>query len=184
MPKAKTQRASAAKPADAAIESADRQAAASVRSTGTVSIGCKLPHGIVLELFEQDEPGVTRHFSQPPRSKGKVILKGANSLRTNPRAHQGVHPYAITEVDASFWREWISNRDNSQREFIAKGLVFEAPNRIDAQAMAKERRRERTGLEGLNPTVQKDPRMPKAANENAQVETDAEALKKLQVAAA
>src|SRR5579885_1599560 len=106
---------------------------------------------------------------------------GANSLRTERRAQQGVHPFAITPVDKDFWEAWYAQ--HKDRDFVKNGLVFVAKDEKDAQAMARERLPERTGLEGLNTDLKNEPRMPKSSNPNTTVEADREHLKSLGVAA-
>lgn len=107
-----------------------------------VLIGCKLPHGLIMEI---PEPGDMLR----PRPVGKrVILKGANSLRTNPNAAQGTFPYAVTSVDKEFWEAWLER--HKDRPFITNELVFVAKNEADAKSMGRERIGERTGMEALN----------------------------------
>jgi hypothetical protein len=162
-----------------AARAADAAGAEVSRGTDTVLIGCKLPLGFTMEIVQPgtavNADGKPVQMLHPAKRGERVFIKGANSMRVNPRAHQGVHPFAITRVDRSLWEAWIAR--NADFDFVKRGLVFEAKNERDAQAMAKERLPERTGLEGLNPRVEKDPRMPKASNENAVVETDPASLK-------
>ena len=166
-------------PSDAAARLADTAGAEAARSTDTVLVVCKLPHGFIMEIVQPGTmvapDGKPIQGLMPSTEPGqRVFIKGANSMRTNPRAHQGVHPYAITRVPRSLWEAWIER--NRGMTFVRNALVFMAENPPDAQAMAKERIKERTGLEGLNPKVEKDPRLPKATNPNAEVQTDPASL--------
>ena len=142
-----------------------------------VTIGCKLPHGLILELISVGnllQPGAVDH-------QHRCVLKGANSLREDKRAAQGQFPVAYTEVDEELWDEWYKR--NKDLEPVRKGFVFKAENvegRTAAQslkAQAKDRLGERTGLEAL--AVEKDPRMKVAKG----VTTDAEHLAAVTAAA-
>lgn len=122
-------------------------------ATEKVLIGCKLPNGLIMEVVEPGmitnvEGRAVQGLHPKPHSGQRVILKGANSLRTNPNAAQGVFPYAVTEVDKDLWDAWLARHKNEP--MVKNGFVFVAKSEKDAQAMGKERANERTGLEALN----------------------------------
>ena len=111
----------------------------------TVMIGCKLPHGIILEILK---PGEGLHPA-PQADAKRVELKGANSLRRRAdEPSMGILPYAITPVDEAFWKEWL--KANKDLAFVKNGMVFEAKDVPTAKAMAQERTTGvKTGLEAL-----------------------------------
>jgi len=115
-----------------------------------VQIGCKLPHGLVLEHVT---PGIGRN---PAPAGQRVILKGANSLRPKGvRASVGQLPYAVTAVDQGFWEKWLeANKDLS---FVKNGQVFVAKDESAAKAIMREREKVETGLEALK--QEGDPRV-------------------------
>lgn len=93
----------------------------------TVTIGCRLPNGIILE--------------HPLNPAAKVELFGKNkSLIVGAE-------YATTEVDGEFWETWKT----VHAEFPAfkNGAIFEAKSVIDAAAVAKELADEKTGFEPM-----------------------------------
>lgn len=95
----------------------------------SVTIGCKLPHGIVLE--------------HPMNPMVKVTIQGINkSLVIGSN-------FITTEVDADFWDMWISV--HSEFPAVKSGAIFVAKNEQDARAMAAERKSEKTGFEGMDP---------------------------------
>lgn len=98
-------------------------------STETIVLGCKLPHGIILEL---------------PNRKGKrYTLRGTNAARI-------VGGYGITPgIPKSFWDEWLTL--NGDHPAVRNGSVFPEKNVERAEAKAKEMRRVRTGLEPIDP---------------------------------
>jgi hypothetical protein len=142
--------------------------AEAIRGTDTVLVGCKLATGLIMEVHNCPPKGRENQTLQPEPTGKQIILKGANSLRMDPRANQGVHPFAVTEVPRAHWEAWYEQHKDF--EFVRAGLVFVADDRRSAEAIAKERIGQRTGLEGLNQG--KDPRMPKSSNPNAVVQKD------------
>lgn len=98
----------------------------------TVTVGCKLPNGLLLELGKRGD--------EKYRS---VTLKGANSSAI-------VGGYGITEgVDKDFMDAWL--KKHQWLPAVRKGLVFVEDSVANAQAHAVEFMNEKTGLERLNP---------------------------------
>lgn len=101
-------------------------------STTTVTIGCKLPNGMVLEMGkfgDEDYKAVT--------------VKGSNSALV----HGG---FGITEgVDASFWQAW--KKKHARLSFVQKGLVFAVGDLASARDHAIDMSALKTGLEPLDP---------------------------------
>lgn len=122
----------------------------------TVTIACKLPNGLHLDLPSK--------AGQPPR---RVTVRGfaAESLddpRPRHRTVDGVMHYeplgpalvvggyALTSgVPEEHWHEWLATHD--QMDIVTKGLIYALPKLDDAQAKARERKDERSGLEPVNP---------------------------------
>lgn len=94
-------------------------------SPATVTIGCKLPNGLVLAL------GETRH-----------TLAGT-------RASAVVGGYGLTPVPADFWAAW--SRKYAAFPPLQQGLIFAQPTVDKAAAQAREHAALRTGLEPINP---------------------------------
>lgn len=160
-------------PADKARATSDRQSASAASSTDTVLVGCKLPHGLIMEVidpgsFPCDKDGRPQLSLAPNAIGTRIVIKGANSLRTDSRKAQGQYPFAITPVPRAFWDAWLARHKDT--DYVRKGLVFAADDRDEATEMAKDRIGQRTGLEAL--AAEKDPRMPRSTNPNTQVEVD------------
>lgn len=93
---------------------------------GTVTVGCKIPNGLILEV------GNTR-----------VTLNGANSSNI-------IGGHGITEgVDQDFFEAWMQAHD--WLPAVKNGFVFAHTKPANAQAEAKEKADETTGLEPLDP---------------------------------
>ena len=121
-----------------------------------VLIGCKLSNGFWMEVCNLPPRDPKEQTLQPPPQGPRILIKGANSLRTDRRAAQGSHPYAVTRVPIDHWEAWL--RQNKDRAYVKNGLVFVAKDKSDAKAIAKERKDVRTGTEAL--AQEKDPRLP------------------------
>ena len=109
------------------------KAATNVAVGGTsVNIGCKLPHGIVLD-----------HPLDPEK---KVELRGKNGSMIVGA------PYGTTEVDGEFWETWKT----VHKDFPAlrSGAIFEAANASELTAVAAELEDETTGFEPMAQNAQ------------------------------
>lgn len=137
----------------------------------SIKIGCKLPNGFIMELIEAGP------LNMPKPMGARVLIKGSNSLLIHSQnPNPLVKAFAFTDVeDEAFARKWFEV--NKDLAFVKAGLVFisESAKPVELKAAAKDRVKELTGLEPLNPD--KDARIPKGA------QPDAEQLKRLGVAA-
>lgn len=99
-----------------------------------VIVGCKLPHGIILE--------------NPLDPAHKVELNGLNKIEIIGADH------ATTEVDGEFWNLW----ETSNPDFAAlkSGAIFVAKTVADAKAIAKEFKGEKTGFDKLVPDAKEN----------------------------
>jgi hypothetical protein len=120
----------------------------------TVTVGCKLPNGLIIES------GYTFAAGQVVRLPNykRQILNGANSTRPpGVRAVSPVnHEPGITEnVDEEFFDKWVA--DHRDSNIVKNGLIFKMKNKHEATARAKDEAQKRTGFEPLN-TSAPDPR--------------------------
>lgn len=94
----------------------------------TVTIGCKLPNGLVLEVGGKS-----------------VQINGANST-------QLVGGHGITYgVDAEFWQAWL--KQNADRAVVKNGFIFAHEKSVNAKAEAKEKTDTKTGQEPIDPNA-------------------------------
>jgi hypothetical protein len=102
-------------------------------SATTCIVGCKLPHGLVCQLFSEDNKSVVESFT----------IKGANDSRI-------VGGYGLTQgVPTAFMMEWLKR--NAKHPAVANGNIFIHTNVKSAEARAKDMREQRSGLEAINP---------------------------------
>lgn len=80
-----------------------------------VQIACTIPQGVVLTNYKTvpnpDTPGATRLV--PDKT---VTLLG-------PGGHVAGAARAVTEVDAAFWRQFVT--DNKDHHLLTSGTVFD-----------------------------------------------------------
>lgn len=96
-------------------------------SARTVTVGCKLPHGLHLDL-----PGM-----------GRVTLKGLNSSAI-------INGHGLTHnVDGEFFDAWM--QIYKDHPAVVGGFIFAHVKDADVTAEAKDRAGEKTGLEPLDP---------------------------------
>ncbi|EAA3939250.1 hypothetical protein DOR63_23755 [Salmonella enterica subsp. enterica] len=95
-----------------------------------VTVGCKLPNGIVLEVGQK-----------------RVQVAG---WRNN--AVKIVGGYGLTQVEKAFWEAWLA--EHSQQPYVENGVIFAQDKVNSAAAQATEQETVKSGLE---PLPQKDP---------------------------
>jgi hypothetical protein len=92
-----------------------------------VIIGCRLPHGLVLE--------------HPLQKDVKATLAGVHSSKIIGAT------FVITEVDSELWELWKSTHATFQP--LTSGAIFEARNESEAAGKGKEMKKEKTGFEPM-----------------------------------
>jgi len=123
---------------------------------GTVTVACKLPHGLWLELTEPVEhpeatPGSEKRTITMHRRTGKRVRINGNAVAVGqaPR-HPIVGGFALTHgVDADFWAAWL--KQNTLNSLVTAGLLFAHEKPEHAQKRAGEHAKLRSGLEPLDP---------------------------------
>ena len=92
----------------------------------TVTVGCKLPHGLHLDIGGK-----------------RVTLKGTNASNV-------IGGHGITEnVDKAFFDKWMSQ--NKESAAVKNGLIFAHEAAQNTKAEAKEKKDNKNGFEGLDP---------------------------------
>ena len=124
---------------------------------GVVTVACKLPNGIVLQLQEEyarDENvmGAIKPVKYHRFGGKKVVLKGAAfPADRGPIGTTIAGGFALTHgVDADFFEKWM--KQNADNDAVQKGLVFAAAKPAEAESQAKEFKDELSGFEPVNPS--------------------------------
>lgn len=77
-----------------------------------LTIGCKLPHGYVLEL---NPPKIG---DKVPATYQAVVLNGTNKAKAKAK-------YGTTLVDPEFWAAWL--KKNVKLRYLVDGSIFVIP---------------------------------------------------------
>ena len=109
-----------------------------------VTIICKTPNGIIMELL--DAKG--NRVPDSPR----VLARGANSARV-------IGGYGVSDnVDKAFAEAWFKR--NAKLAVVQNELILIQPKAADAEAAAAERKDEKSGLEPIDTAnLDKDKRL-------------------------
>lgn len=122
----------------------------------TVTIGCKLPNGLVLES------GYTVEHGNVVRTAGykRLKLNGANQNRfqivnnvremSNPKAPLHFEPGITENVDEAFFDKWVI--DHRDSNIVRNKLVWKVKNRTEAKARAIGETQNDFGMEPRDPT--------------------------------
>lgn len=124
--------------------------------TGTVTVACKLPHGLVLQLQEPRqvaEPTQTapdRKVTRYERVGKSVVINGCALHNDRPSSKQVMGGFALTHgVDAAFFNQWM--KENEQHPAVEGGFIF-AASRIEAvEAQIAKGASRLTGMEPADP---------------------------------
>lgn len=134
-------------------------------SNETCVVGCKLPHGLNLDL--EIRPGDKKKKVAPVTQR--IKLNGANSSHI-------IGGYGLTQaVPKALFLAWLTK--NSALPFVRNGSVFMETSETRARDAARERRGEKTGMEPIDPLDRKN-------GKTAGLNLDDDALKALHQARA
>lgn len=124
---------------------------------GTLTVGCKLPNGLVLQVFDMEEHAVPVLGGGTKMEKRAVPAKAGMRLKLNgwarrpndPFRHPIMHGVALTHnVDADFFNEWL--RQNRDSDVVKNGVVFAATKDSEVAAQAKDKATLRSGFEEVD----------------------------------
>lgn len=114
-------------------------------NTKTVTVGCKLPHGLIIQHERlQEEKAVDGAVVRRYVPIGEPItLRGTNSSRV-------IGGFGLTKgVDGDFFRKWLA--DNKEFGPVKAGLIFASDDLDSASDIAEERVDLKSGFEPNNP---------------------------------
>jgi hypothetical protein len=107
-----------------------------------VSVGCKLPNGLHLDI-RADKPKDWKNGDPMPPVTQRITLKGRNEARV-------IGGDGITEnVPKDVFDRWMA--EHKDYAPVAKGLIFTHAKTAGVEAMAAERVDLKTGFEPTDP---------------------------------
>jgi hypothetical protein len=104
----------------------------------TVMVGCKIPTGLLLQLRSPEDNHVV------------LAEKAIQGCAVDMQPYVREDAIGLTEVDAEFWEAWSLWAQANKYAPYTKGFIFAAVKAADVRAEAKDRLKEKTGLEALN----------------------------------
>lgn len=124
----------------------------------TVTVACKLPNGLVLQLFEwidvpQPGPGGIRMVKESVRVGQRYIVRGnrfAYGQIPDFRITDNNNGYGLTQhIPRDFWDKWIEQ--NKDADYVKSKLIFAHARQVDTIAEAYENQKRKSGLEPIDP---------------------------------
>lgn len=106
-----------------------------------VTIGCRLPSGLILDLGDSSKTVVELAGQRQAQARSPIVLLSEED-------------YGTTEVDQSFWEAFCA-RVGPDFAPIKSGAIFVAKNEKEAKAINKDLKGKKTGHEPL-PQEDKD----------------------------
>jgi hypothetical protein len=122
---------------------------------GTVTVACRLPHGLVLQhqterKYSEPTQAGYREVSAFVRTGDKIVINGFAQHVGTANDKQIVGGYALTHgVDADFFAKWLTQ--NAEHPAVEAGLVFAHEKPAMAEGKAREHRKNASGLEPIDP---------------------------------
>lgn len=137
-----------------------RRTRAAAATGDTVTVGCKLPNGLTLRVFDwhsYEEPnsgGKMRKIARQRVEAGEHTLNGnvfsMEALQSGDITHRVAGGFGITTgVPRDFWDLWMEQNKGTQ--IVREGLVFAYESEQGAVSKAREYEGLRSGLEPIDP---------------------------------
>jgi hypothetical protein len=116
-----------------------------------ISVGCKLPQGLIIELGYKIVPGGVERGPDYQQ----IQLAGANQHSTivgtlRSPSPRDLRPGITNNVDEALFDAWMKAHANTN--IVKNGLVFKAKNAGEATAKAADIAQKPSGLEAIDPT--------------------------------
>lgn len=145
-----------------------------VSKGATVTVGCKLPHGIILHLYDMVDVDIQvmgggvktvkqaqRRTDVEVRINGNAVVHGrAPQHQIVGRGGEFTDGVALTAgVPKDVWDQWLAA--NKHSDVVRNGLIFACESHQRAVDQARDHSQKRSGLEPL--AQDKDPRAPRGS---------------------
>ena len=122
----------------------------------TVSIACKLPHGLIMQLQRQNEVRDPTMASPDRTVKvwqkvgDQITIRGFAKRVDQPSDTLVIGGFAITSnVDAAFAKEWFAQ--NKEHPSVKGGFIYIHGEQKNVEGYAKAHADLESGLEATNP---------------------------------
>lgn len=153
--------AAAKEAAPPTVEPPEQQAPSRTRSTNTVTVGCKIPNGLILQnhvLVDGTEPifgGGQRMIKVGQPVGNPIHVKGPSRMPgSDPDAKRVIGGYGMTfNVPREDFEQWM--KDNAALDIVKQRMIFACDNVDRAQDQARDQKTVRSGLEPLDVSSRK-----------------------------
>lgn len=124
----------------------------------TCTVACKIPNGLILELYEMVEgtesaPAGSRKVKKAVPTGPRVHIRGPAlpvGVRLPKNAPAIAGGYALTPgVDADFFAKWMEQHKDA--DVVKNNLIFAHEQPAHAQAKAEEQEAVESGMEPIDP---------------------------------
>lgn len=121
----------------------------------TITVACKLPHGLVLQLqreekFQEPSLGGYRDAKRFVKEGDPVTIKGWARPADQAPLVPIAGGFALTHgVDAEFWDKWLEQ--NAEHPSVKGGFIYASGKAADVEAHARLYEGERSGFEPHDP---------------------------------
>lgn len=112
-----------------------------------LTIGCKLPSGLIMEAGKPGESNYTQ-VQLNGANQGEYVGRQESGKIFIPKTEQG---YGLTQVDSEFFAAWRKQYKVNAERWIREGIIFVVEDKASAQAAAADNVEVKTGYEQLNP---------------------------------
>lgn len=137
-----------------------------------VTVACKIPNGIILQLcretkYWEDTPSGSKERKRFDRAGPRYHVAGpaypnGQAPKGYPERVPTAGGFALTsDIPKEFWDQWLEQ--NRETSFIVNGQVFAMSTLDSAQGKGREQKDIMTGFEAISQDLdpEKDPRLPK-----------------------
>ena len=140
-------------------------------ASGTVIVASKIPHDIIVQLYQPCKRQVQGRFGpheesfRVPTGKQYLIRGTSRPVGAIPKGYPAApdmeEGYALTSnIPADFWEQWIY--DNRDTDMVRNRVIFAVGDRASAKDIARENTKVRSGLDPLDMSAgTPDPRAPR-----------------------
>jgi hypothetical protein len=129
--------------------------------SSTVTVACKLPSGVILQLHEMREVSApdpmigVRQIKMARKVGEPVLVRGYGAIHhggQEPKGLDVIGGYALTlGISREFWEEW--GRQNADSPLLKNRIIYAHHQAERVQDFSRVRDSVRTGLEPIDPTA-------------------------------
>lgn len=122
------------------------------KSSNTVTVACKLPHGLLLRVFEAREvreAGTNVTVKQYVELPFQQEVQGFSHEQNRAPHCQFTSGYALTfGIDKDLWDKWLEQNKNT--DIVKNGLIFAHSDMASVEAEGREKEKVRSCFERID----------------------------------